>query len=221
VIVNSSWSASLVAKAGIPGEKVRIVPLAYRAVTASDNHLRRVYPEAFSAGRPLNLLFLGQVNVRKGTLELIQAMRQLRGAPVRLRMVGPVEPGLEDHLNLPENVEWVGSVSRSAVEEHYRQADLFILPTHSDGFAITQLEALAHGLPVIASRHCGEAVKDGHNGQLINTVTAEAIEVELLWALDHPRALSDMAARAPAGLAAYAPERVVDTLMAAVSDVRI
>jgi glycosyltransferase involved in cell wall biosynthesis len=134
----------------------------------------------------LPLRQLGQVNVRKGTLELIQAMRQLRGAPVRLRMVGPVEPGLEDHLNLPENVEWVGSVSRSAVEEHYRQADRFILPTHSDGFAITQLEALAHGLPLIASRHCGEAVKDGHNGQLINTVTADAIEVELFWALDHP-----------------------------------
>ena len=97
MIVNSSWSASLLAKAGIPGEKVRIVPLAYRAVTASDNHPRRVYPEAFSAGRPLNLLFLGQVNLRKGTLRLIAAMRRLNrravaaadGRSCRAGLAGP------------------------------------------------------------------------------------------------------------------------------------
>jgi hypothetical protein len=217
VIVNSSWSASLLTRAGIPDEKIRIIPLAYSANTACENHPRRVYPKAFSADRPLNLLFLGQVNLRKGTLELIAAMRRLHDAPVRLLMVGPAEPGLQDHVTWPANVERVGPVSRSAVEEHYRQADIFILPTHSDGFAITQLEALARGLPVIASRHCGDVVIDGQNGQLIDTVTADAIEEKLRWALDHPQALAEMAARAPARLATYAPERVVDKLVAAVS----
>ena len=134
-------------------------------------------------------------------------------------MVGPVEPGLQDHLNLPANVERVGPVSRSVVEMYYRQADLFILPTHSDGFAITQLEALARGLPVIASRQCGDVVVDGHNGRLIDVVTTDGIEEQVRWALDHPQALAEMAACAPARLATYAPERVVDTLVAAVSDV--
>jgi hypothetical protein len=220
VIANSTWSASLLARSGLADKKIRIVPLAYRADTATGNQPRRVYPETFSAGRPLNLLFLGQVNLRKGTLELIAAMHRLNGAPVRLLMVGPVEPRLRDHLSLPANVELVGPVSRSAVEEHYRQADLFVLPTHSDGFAITQLEALAQGLPVIASRHCGDVVIDGHNGHLIDTVTADALEEQLRWALDHPQALAYMAARAPARLATYAPECVVDMLVAAVSGMR-
>src|SRR5205823_2296076 len=87
VIVNSSWSASLLTRAGIPDQKIRIVPLAYRSDTASGNHPSRVYPEVFSTDRPLNLLFLGQVNLRKGILELIAAMRRLKGAPVRLLMV--------------------------------------------------------------------------------------------------------------------------------------
>jgi glycosyltransferase involved in cell wall biosynthesis len=220
VIVNSSWSATLLTRAGIPDEKIRIVPLAYRSDTAANNRPRRVYPKSFSAGRPLKLLFLGQINLRKGTLELIAAMRRLTSAPVRLLMVGPVEPGLQQYLNLPANVEWVGPISRSAVEDEYRQSDLFVLPTHSDGFAITQLEALAHGLPVIASRHCGEVVIDGQNGYLIDTVTVDAIEEQLRSALVDPQALAGMSARAPAGVAKYAPERVVDALVGAVSGVR-
>jgi Glycosyl transferases group 1 len=219
VIVNSSWSASLVSKAGIPDKKIQIVPLAYRADGTLPDGSGRAYPKAFTAQRPLNLLFLGQVNLRKGTLELIAAMRRLNDAPLRLRMVGPVEPGLQ--LTLPANVEYAGPVLRSAVEMHYRQADLFILPTHSDGFAITQLEALAQGLPLITSRHCGDVVIDGQNGRLIDPVTVEAIEERLRWALDHPHALADMAARAPTRLAAYAPERVVDTLLRAVMRARL
>ena len=221
VIVNSSWSASLLARAGIPDKKIRIVPLAYRMDSVPNNLRGHVYPEAFSADRPLNLLFLGQVNLRKGTLELISAMRRLKGVPVRLLIVGSFEPDLRNYLGLPTNVEWLGPVSRSAVEEHYRRADLFILPTHSDGFAITQLEALAQGLPVIASRHCGAVVIDGQNGHLIDTVTPDAIEEQLRWALNHPQALADMAYRAPARLATYAPERVVDTLLMAVSGLRL
>ena len=42
----------------------------------------------------------------------------------------------------------------------YRSADLFVIPTLSDGFAITQLEAMAHGLPVIATPHCAEVIAE-------------------------------------------------------------
>src|SRR5262249_42528493 len=155
---NSPWSASLLAKAGVPDEKLRIVPLAYRPDPPAENRLRRSYPETFSSGRPLRLLFLCQVNLRKGALELIASMRRLSDATVELLMCGPLELGLQADFSLPANINWVGPVSRSAVEEHYREADLFVLPTHSDGFAITQLEALARHLPIIASCYCGDVV---------------------------------------------------------------
>ncbi len=59
----------------------------------------------------------------------------------------------------------------SPVESYYRDADVFILPTLSDGFGLTQLEAQAWKLPVIASRYCGEVVRDGFNGVVIEEVT--------------------------------------------------
>jgi glycosyltransferase involved in cell wall biosynthesis len=49
------------------------------------------------------------------------------------------------------------------------------LPTLSDGFAITQLEAMAHGLPVIATPRCGEVVIPGQNGLLVPPADGEAL----------------------------------------------
>lgn len=56
----------------------------------------------------------------------------------------------------------------SGVGEVYSKAEAFIFPTLSDGIALTQLEASAHGLPVIASRYCGDAVTEGVNGWILD-----------------------------------------------------
>jgi glycosyltransferase involved in cell wall biosynthesis len=53
------------------------------------------------------------------------------------------------------------------VAEFYKDADVFVLPTLSDGFAITQLEALAHGLPIIATPNCGRVVEQGKTGYVV------------------------------------------------------
>jgi glycosyltransferase involved in cell wall biosynthesis len=52
---------------------------------------------------------------------------------------------------------------------------LFVFPTLSDGFGVTQLEAMAHGLPVIATRNCGEVVEHGVNGLVVPPRDPEAL----------------------------------------------
>ena len=47
--------------------------------------------------------------------------------------------------------------------------DLFLFPTLSDGVGLTQLEAMAAGLPVVASRFCGDVVKDEVNGRVLQS----------------------------------------------------
>ena len=64
----------------------------------------------------------------------------------------------------PSNVEFRGAMPRSAVAGVYAEADVFVSPTLSDGFALTQLEAMAHDLPVIAALACGEVVEPGVSG---------------------------------------------------------
>ena len=73
------------------------------------------------------------------------------------------------------NVRFLGPVDKATAEKLYRESDVFLFPTLSDGFGLTQLEALGHGLPVIASTHCGQVVVDGVSGIVLSEVTYEAI----------------------------------------------
>src|SRR4030095_8236536 len=148
-----------------PAEKISIIPLAYEtpgvrgqksaafaeAPAAREVREARLYPDRFTHERPLRVLFLGLINLRKGIARLLEAARILRDEPVEFWMVGPVETAHASPIGDAGRVKWFGPVTRNQPTEVYRDADVFILPTLSDGFAITQLEAQAHGLPVIAS----------------------------------------------------------------------
>ena len=84
---------------------------------------------------------------------------------------------------------------RVSVESYYRDADVFILPTLSDGFGLTQLEAQAWKLPVMASRYCGDVVRDGVNGVVIEEVTGLGIAEVIRELLRDPERLSAMSVR--------------------------
>ena len=68
-----------------------------------------------------------------------------------------------------------------------------ILPTLSDGFGLTQLEAQAWSLPIIASRFCGEVVRDGQNGLLLENLTGETIHEVLRQCIANPELLAQLA----------------------------
>src|SRR5439155_16815323 len=88
---------------------------------------------------------------------------------------------------------WFGPVTREQAAEYYRDADLFILPTLSDGFAITQLEAQAYGLPVIASKNCGYVVENGVNGIVLEEPTATCIVAAVRDCIASPGRLEKLA----------------------------
>ena len=159
-------------RSGIPSEKLTLIPLAYEASEVGDQkaEIRQVrsYPARFTQERPMRVLFLGQVNLRKGVARLLQAARTLRDEPVEFWMVGPVQIANAETAADNARVKWFGPVTRKETAEKYRAADVFILPTLSDGFAITQLEAQAYGFPVIVSRCCGGVVRDNVNGVLLD-----------------------------------------------------
>ena len=91
-------------------------------------------------------------------------------------------------------VRWFDVVSRGEVDSFYRKADLLILPTLSDGFGLTQLEAQAWSLPIVASRFCGEVVRDGQNGLLLENLTGETIREVLRQCVANPELLAQLAA---------------------------
>lgn len=189
IIVNSEWSREALLKEGVPATKIRKIPL---AVTPSKDaaHFQRVYPPAFTNERPLKVLFLGQISVRKGAAQLLDAAHLLAGEPVEFWLVGPRQIHADIKHDL--KIKWFGAVPRSKVDQFYREADVFILPTLSDGFGLTQLEAQSWKLPVIASRFCGAVVRHGHNGLLLDEVSGESIAAALRELLHSPERLAAM-----------------------------
>lgn len=162
IVVNSEWTARAIIEKGADPAKIEMLPLAYESTSLSVDSSER------SEGRDfLEVLWLGTVCLRKGIPYLLEAARQLLGEPVRFTIAGPIQIDAKQVAASPSNVRWLGPVARSETPKLYANSDVFVIPTVSDGFAITQLEAMAHGVPVIATENCGDVVTDGLNGYRI------------------------------------------------------
>jgi glycosyltransferase involved in cell wall biosynthesis len=188
VMVNSEWTRQALIKQGVPESKLAVVPLAFQANNPRFNSVTYSQSSTFGARSPLRVLFLGQVILRKGIQYLIEAARLLEKEPIHFDIVGAI--GISDAAvaSGPANMTFHGLVSRDRTQEFYRSADLFVLPTLSDGFALTQLEAMAHGLPVIATPNCGEVVTDGVDGLIVPASDANALaEAFQLMLQDHEK----------------------------------
>ena len=196
IVVNSEWSREGLIRGGVPAEKISIIPLVYEELGVGrrgEPRLQRNYPDRFTAERPLLVLFLGLINLRKGVARLLEAARILRDEPVEFWMVGPVEIAKASTIGNAGRVKWFGPATRKQATEFYRDADVFILPTLSDGFAITQLEAQAHGLPVIASKNCGEVVENDVNGSILDEPSAAGIAHAIRDCIASPERLEKLA----------------------------
>jgi glycosyltransferase involved in cell wall biosynthesis len=134
---------------------------------------------------PATLLSVGRLRAPKDFVTLVRAMAALEPGAARLRIAGdgPDRPALEaeiDRLGLTERVELLGT--RDDVPELLAGSDVFVLASDSEGLPMSVLEAMAAGLPVVASAVGGipELVRDGETGTLVrpgdSAVLARAIE---------------------------------------------
>jgi glycosyltransferase involved in cell wall biosynthesis len=170
IIVNSEFSRQALMRQGVAADKLVVIPLCYE-----EGALRESNPGETTSSQPLRVLFLGQVILRKGIQYLIEAAKLLGNEPVHIDVVGPIGIGDIALKSAPSNLTFHGRVERDQTDGWYRQSDLFVLPTLSDGFALTQLEAMAHGLPVIATPNCGDVVTHGVDGFLMPPRDGEAL----------------------------------------------
>jgi glycosyltransferase involved in cell wall biosynthesis len=115
--------------------------------------------DAASRDASRTLLFVGRLHPVKGLPMLLDAWSQVRPVGWKLRIVGPDESGhrrdLEKQVSRHEigaSVEFSGALDGSALRRAYLDAAGFVLPSHTENFGMAAAEALAHGLPVIATQ---------------------------------------------------------------------
>jgi glycosyltransferase involved in cell wall biosynthesis len=107
---------------------------------------------------------------------LAEAVRRLlEPNSVEVRLVGP--PRFSDAVmrDLRKDFDVWGARPRSEIAEHYRWADVFVLPTLSEGSANVCYEAMAAGLPVITTAAAGSAIEDGKQGLIVPVRDASAL----------------------------------------------
>jgi glycosyltransferase involved in cell wall biosynthesis len=205
VLVNSEWSRSALVEQGVPEEKLIVVPGAYELPA-------EVAPSPPDPSGPLRVLWLGSVVLRKGIPYLVEAARTLTAADIEVTVAGPIGITDEAVARAPDNVTFVGAVPRDRVSALYGAADVFVLPTLSDGFGITQVEAMAHGCPVIATPNCGRVVTDGEDGFLVPPRDAEALAEALRRLHDDRTLLRTMAGQAQERAAHFTLDRYAQRL---------
>lgn len=133
------------------------------------------------------VLMVGNDFVRKGGNVLVAAFEHVRKKLPDARLVlAGTKPPLD---TVPDGVEVLGRVhDRAAMTRLYEQADVFVMPSLFDPMPLAVLEAMGHGLPVVASAVCGipDMVADGVTGHLVEPDDQHALADALVRALAAP-----------------------------------
>jgi glycosyltransferase involved in cell wall biosynthesis len=151
-------------------------------------------------GAPL-LLYVGRLDPEKRLDVLLAAFRQIRDGEAQLAVVGRgrLEPELRrraDLLGTGRRVRFLGFVPDQEVHELLASADCFAMPSEAELQSIATLEAMATGLPVLASDAGAlpEIVQDGVNGALFHSGDPDHAAERIRWLLEHRAHWPDMGA---------------------------
>jgi glycosyltransferase involved in cell wall biosynthesis len=136
------------------------------------------------------LLFVGRLVHQKGLDLLLPALAQLQRLPWELVLLGdgPQREPLQQmaaELGIAERVRFAGWQRGADLEAEYQHANLFVLPSRHEGMPNVVLEAMASGLPVLATRIAGneELVLPGETGELVPPENSAALQSALEYIL--------------------------------------
>jgi glycosyltransferase involved in cell wall biosynthesis len=133
--------------------------------------------------------FTGRVELAKGAGYLLQAWKRLALPNAELVLAGEIRPEMKSLLQnyADSSVRTAGFLSASELLRHYRESDLFVFPSVNEGLAQVLLEAMASGLPVVASDLSGAAdcVTEGMEGFITPARDVERIAEAILWCYQH------------------------------------
>ncbi|WP_424355699.1 glycosyltransferase family 4 protein [Methanobacterium sp. MBAC-LM] len=140
------------------------------------------------------IIFIGNLRPEKGLSYLIEAMMYVTKKDMNTQLLivgeGPQRENLEklvNKLNINNRVTFSGKVTTDKVPVYLKNSDIFVLPSLQEGFPNVLLEAMASGLPVVATEVCGinEIIEDGKNGFLVKPQNSKEIAEKILLLLNN------------------------------------
>jgi glycosyltransferase involved in cell wall biosynthesis len=206
--VYSAWGKASMLEYGVPEDKVHIL--------RQTVNLERFRPAAVHppAEGPLRICYVGSLDLRKGFVYLLRAIRALGANRVKLRIVGAT--GDRDCAKLLARERAGLDVEATPGESLpvYQQSELLAIPTLEDGLPFVLVEGLACGLPVIVTDQAGaaECVRPGESGWVIPAGNAEALAAALEQACERRKDLGAMGEQARSDVERYAGQAQLEQL---------
>ncbi len=145
------------------------------------------------------VLFVGSISIRKGIAYLLEAVKRAAIGALDLVLIGDVDKDAARVLakcDMP--LRHLGVLPRAKLAEHYSQASVLVLPSLEEGLALVQAQAMACGVPVIATTNTGaeDLFTDGVEGFIVPIRDAAAIADKIVFLYEHPEVRDAMAAAA-------------------------
>ncbi len=180
-----------------------------------------LHPAPSNSQKPLTILFVGRLHKRKGFQTLLKAFIQLKSdyPQLKLQVVGPYEPATcQPYQKIAQaygvtDIEFVGYVSPDMLPTYYHQADIFCAPSLGfESFGIILLEAMAAGLPIVASDIAGyrSVISTEKEGLLVPPKQPEALVTALSQLLDRPDQRQKIAKNGRIKANQYSWDHIVD-----------
>lgn len=155
------------------------------------------------------IISFGRLDWRKGIRELLEAFARIMSCRSDVHLVlagvGPHEHEISeliDLLQVRQNVTQLGYIDYLNAPEVYGCGDIFCSPTYAEGFSNTIVEALATGLPVVATDVVGvrDVIEDGETGILVPPRDPVALAAALLRVLSEPNTWKKLTAAGQAAV---------------------
>jgi glycosyltransferase involved in cell wall biosynthesis len=170
ILYPSEWAAeSAIRDYGADPTRVHVIPWGANLEAAPD----RSSVLGYRKPGPCRLLFIGASWQEKGADMAVETLAELRSRGVEAELVicgcSPPRPVTQDGLTIIPYLDKNDREQRNRLDQLYRDADFFLLPTRADCWGIVFCEAAAHGVPSIAPATGGVpcAVRDGETGILL------------------------------------------------------
>ena len=199
---------------GWPAERIRVIPnpISRDLLNTASRFHRNGSTERI-------VLYTGRLAPVKGIETLLEAAKVVRGQDpsVTFVLAGPWQMpqppehyGLEANTKSASGIQWVGPQKQSEILEWYKRASLFVMPSYYESFGISAVEALAFGMPVVATEtgSLAEILDSKGSGLLIPKRDPLALAGAINQLMSAPARCLDSGAELPGVVQQFQSERV-------------